>query len=92
MRDYSKLLELLRTQETFPLEYTHKVIGAQTPEFEAGIQALLSRTPALRVSQRRSTGDQAHVSVTLVLTAQTAEEVILLVEASHDLPGIRVIL
>jgi putative lipoic acid-binding regulatory protein len=92
MRDYSKLLELLRDQEVFPLEYTHKIIGAQTSAFEDGIQELIRQHPGLKIATRRETQDRAHVAVTFQYTAQRAEDVIILLEASHQVPDVRVIL
>lgn len=91
-KDYSKIREMLEAQESFPFDYIHKVIGRNTPAFLDSVAALESRFPAVRRDSLRPSASQAHVSVTLVLRAADASEVIRLLEATEALVDLVMVL
>ncbi len=89
---YDKLRGLLESQETFPFDYTHKFIGRNTPSFFQSVAALEAQFPkARRVTERRSADDK-HVSLTYLLNADNADEIIALLQATSLLNDLRVIL
>jgi hypothetical protein len=88
---YAKIRDLL-ANETYPLLYTHKLIGANTPQFEAGLQDFeASIAGIVRKGVRLSTGD-AHMAVTYSFRAPDVEAVIAMLEASARIPGLKMIL
>lgn len=91
-KDYSRLKELLVEQETFPLTYVHKFIGKNSPQF---LQALAlwekKFSKARQISVRLSKGD-AHAAVTYEFLADHVDEVIVLLEATDQLPDLIMVL
>ena len=88
---YAKMRELL-ANETYPLLYTHKLIGSNTPQFEAGLQAFEQGVPGIqRVGVRLSSGD-AHMAVTYNYQAADVDSLIAMLEASSKIPGLKMIL
>jgi hypothetical protein len=88
---YAKIRELL-AKETYPLRYTHKLIGANSPQFEAGLRQFEASLVGLtRVGVRLSAGD-AHMAVTYAFHASDAEAIIVMLEASSKIPGLKMIL
>ena len=67
------------------MEYVHKVIARNTPAFLDSLSALEGRFPLLRRGGMRPSASEVHLSVTLILHASTAEEVIRLLEATEEL-------
>jgi hypothetical protein len=92
VRDYSKIREMLEAQESFPIDYIHKVIGRNTSAFLDSISRLESQFPALRRESLRASASQAHVSATLVLRAGSAAEVVLLLEATEAVKDLVIVL
>ena len=84
----SRLLELLKSQHTFPTRYVHKVIGKNSPEFLAGVKDLIDSTVRLSEKTKKETASGSHVSVTLELQAIAAEEVVFLIEKSNTLKDV----
>lgn len=90
--DYTQLKALLEEQETFPLAYTHKFIGKNTPEFAAAVEGLERRFGALTLEHARLSAGDGHLAMTYQFRAASAQEVIDLLEATSKLRDVRVIL
>jgi len=91
-KDYSKIRDLLEAQESFPIDYIHKVIGRNTAAFLQSMDRLEAQLPAVRRDTVRPSASQAHVSVTLVLRAESAADVIRLLEATEQLEDLVMVL
>ena len=83
---------MLEAQESFPIDYVHKVIGRNTPAFLESVAALEARVPAVRREGTRQSASQAHISITWVLRAQTADEVIALLQETQALVDLVMVL
>lgn len=91
-KDYSKLKQLLEEQESFPLQFTHKFIGKNSPRFVQGVERLEKQWPALKLQSSRTSKGDAHVALTYVVEVKSADEVIVLLEATGRIEDILVIL
>jgi putative lipoic acid-binding regulatory protein len=85
--------ELIEAAHEFPGQYLIKAFGPATALFRSGIeQAGRSAVGArLELSERISSKGNS-ICITLTLTAQTVDEVILAYESLHDVPGLKMIL
>jgi putative lipoic acid-binding regulatory protein len=90
--EYAKLKALLEELESFPHDYTLKVIGDNTPAFAQGAAELERRNSALRLHGRRESGKASHVALTYVFRARSADEIVELLMAAEAIPDVRVIL
>jgi putative lipoic acid-binding regulatory protein len=90
--DYSKIRDMLEAQETFPIEYIHKVIGRNTAAFLSSLDRLEAQIPSVSRQVVRPSASNVHVSVTLVLRAENAGEVIRLLEATEKLDDLVMVL
>ena len=91
-KDYSKIRDMLKAQETFPIDYIHKVIGRNTPAFLDSIAVLERKFPLLRRDLVRPSASQVHVAVTLILRASSEDEVIQLLEETEELVDLVMVL
>jgi putative lipoic acid-binding regulatory protein len=91
-KDYSRLKELLETQESFPLEFTYKFIGKNTPAFATGVGQFEKAYPKLKLQSSRMSKGDAHVALTYVITAGDADQIIQVFEAISRIPDLHVIL
>lgn len=90
--DTTRLLELL-SQESFPLEYLHKFIGKNSPEFKEAVAQLAARFPAVHTQHVRESGkSHAYLAYSFSLTALQPKDVTDLVEATSQLPGLALLL
>lgn len=93
--DYTKLRELL-ANETYPHRYIHKFIGLKSDVFVQAVLLLEKKHPnAKRVSERESvssSGQQLYIAYTFEFLAQTPEDVIALMQATTQLPDLKIIL
>ena len=95
MSTREEILDRLNDVHSFPGEYVFKVIGENTTEFvtrivQACINALKpGATPGVRT--RESSGGR-HVSVTLTVQVEDAEEVLRVYDMMGKLEGIKFIL
>jgi len=87
-KDYSKIREMLESQETFPLDYVHKLIGKNSAVFEESLKAFESRFPAMRRQFSRPSASGNHLAVTFLFRAQNVDEIIQILEASEQLPDL----
>ena len=83
---------MLEAQESFPIDYMHKVIGRNTSAFLNSVAALEKRFPAIRREGVRQSASQGHVSVTWVLRAQNVDEVIALLQETEHLVDLVMVL
>jgi len=90
--DYSKIRDLLEAQESFPIEYIHKVIGRNTAAFLASLDRLEAQIPAVRRQSVRPSASNVHLSVTFVLRAENAGEIISLLQATEKLDDLVIVL
>jgi hypothetical protein len=91
---YEKLRELLDA-ESYPHRYVHKFIGRKTPAFLKSVEELEAEFPeAVKVSSRESAGTSAEpfLALTYELVADTPDEIIDLLEATHQLDDLKIIL
>lgn len=94
MQDQRMFIENLNAAHAFPCAYTFKVIGENTPELLNGalrVMALLVPGVEPRVSKRESSHGR-HVSLTLELTVQDAETVVLVYAELRRLGGLKMLL
>jgi putative lipoic acid-binding regulatory protein len=84
---YERLRALL-SQETFPHEYIHKLIGNNVPTFHASLRELEREFPKLRREGERQSATGKHLAVTFVLSADSVDDVIRLVERSQKIEGL----
>lgn len=89
---YDKLRELLNAQEVFPVRYLHKFIGKNTVVFEQGVVALNAAFNGLELQSRRESGGGKHVAYTYAIDARSAEEIIMLFEATERVPDLLMVL
>lgn len=87
--------ELLEATHEFPCAYTIKAIGAARDGFEVRIvraaRTILPRSAAV-AHRARATPNGAHVAVTLVVQAQTPDEIITVYQALQTVDGLRFLL
>lgn len=90
-----RLRELLM-REIYPHCYVHKFIGHQTPAFAEAVSGLELAFPrAQRVAARESgkmAGGGRYISYTYELQAQSADEIMALLEATAQLADLKLIL
>ncbi|MBU6376682.1 MAG: DUF493 family protein [Bdellovibrionales bacterium] len=92
MQDFAKIRAMLEAQEQFPMDYLHKVIGRNTTLFTGSIERLERKLPALRREGIRQSASQNHVSVTWILRAQNADEIIALLQETQCLEDLVMVL
>ena len=88
---WEKLTLLLKNEE-FPLPYTLKVIGNNSPAFQEGCLRLMHRFPQLKQTGSRSTSKSLKVSFTFEFTSANAEEIIDVYQAASTMTDILVLL
>lgn len=93
MQDYEKLRELL-SEEEYPHLYVHKFIGLNTDSFRADVAAFESRFPTVKqVSARESAGSAAsYLAYTYQLEANSADEIIELLQDTATLTDVKILL
>ena len=89
----TQMMDLLKTQHTFPGPYTFKFIGRADETFAArvvaAVQGVLGSSDILEHVARHS-GKGGHVSVTIVPTVASAEQVLAVYDAVAPLEGVLV--
>ena len=90
-KDYARLQALLEEQETFPLEFTYKFIGNDTPAFAASIAAFERSHSTLRPAGTRRNGAK-HVAMTYQFTAPSAAVIIEIYRAIEKIEDIIIVL
>lgn len=90
--DYSKLKALLEAQETFPHRYVHKFIGRNSPRFAQSVEAFQARFPKLELQHARLSKGEAHLALTFHLVAESADEIIAVLEATADIEDLHLVL
>ena len=89
--DFTNLRELLKN-ESYPHRYVHKFIGLATPAFSESLSILEADFPtAQRVGERKSGGDR-FIAYTYELHAESPEDIVRLLEATHLLADLKMIL
>lgn len=91
-QDYAKLKALLEAQETFPHRYTHKFIGKNSPRFAQSVERLQARFPNLMLETARLSKGEAHLALTFIIEAQTADDIIAVLEAMGDVEDLHLVL
>jgi putative lipoic acid-binding regulatory protein len=91
-RDYGRLKALLEDQETFPLQYTFKVIGKNTRDFGSGLAEFEAQFPNLVRQGKRESAEGAHISVTYSVLARDASEITWLYEQASEIRDVRILL
>lgn len=93
--DHRPSADLLESTHLFPGTYTIKAIGRTEEDFERRIvevvSACLAAASDLEYSTRATKGGR-HVSVTLEVTVQNAEQVRLIYAEVRDVPGLTLLL
>jgi putative lipoic acid-binding regulatory protein len=85
--------ELIEAAHEFPGEYLIKAFGPATDLFRAQIElAGRAAVGARLVLSERLSSKGNSICITLTLTAETADEVILAYDRLHDVPGLKMIL
>jgi putative lipoic acid-binding regulatory protein len=87
-------LKTLLENETYPHRYMHKFIGAKTSDFLAGVESLTRAFPSAKVSTRETPGKggQVYVAYTFEFEADSADEIIRLIRATHSIKDLKVVL
>lgn len=89
---YTNLRALLEN-ETYPHFYTHKFIGRHTPIFLEAVETFKAKFAYLTLStQFRLSTKGDYISFTITFMAATAEDIITVIEATSQLPDLKIIL
>jgi hypothetical protein len=91
-KDMSRLRALFEAQEEFPLDYTHKFIGRNTPTFEQGVAEWRRKFTPIACPSDRLSANQAHRSLTFVLRMDTVDALIAMLEATDEIPDLVMVL
>lgn len=85
--------ELIEANHEFPGEYPIKAFGPASETFRVAVHTATRQAVGARfvVSERLSSKGNS-VCITLILAAETVDEVICAYERLHDVPGLRMIL
>lgn len=86
---YQKLKELLLEQENFPLQYPIKLIGTNDGKFMTAIDSLIAERPELSKHGVKMSSEARHVSVTLILSAKSADHVVETLLILETIDGLR---
>lgn len=85
--------ELIESNHEFPGEYMIKAFGPAHEPFRAGVGEAAFAAVGARVEIRERVSSQGNsICITLVLTAESVDEVIFAYERLHAVPGLRMIL
>ena len=85
--------ELLEAVHVFPGQYLIKAFGPATDLFRSGIEQAGRSAVGARLELSERISSKGHsICITLTLTAQTVDEVILAYDRLHDVPGLKMIL
>jgi putative lipoic acid-binding regulatory protein len=85
--------ELLEAAHSFPGEYLIKAFGPATDLFRAEIERAGRAAVGARLVLSERLGSKGNsICITLTLTAETVDEVILAYERLHDVEGLKMIL
>lgn len=89
---YTSLRALLEN-ETYPHFYTHKFIGLHTPIFLEAVETLKSKFAYLTLStQFRSSAKGDYIAFTITFMAATVDDILTIMEATSQLPDLKIIL
>ena len=91
-KDYTKLKELLMAQEKFPIDYLHKFIGKNSPQFATSVATFERKFPGIKLTSSKMSKGDAHVALTYVFQAYDADSVVELLKATDIIEDILVIL
>lgn len=87
-KDFTQLKALLESQETFPTDYLHKFIGRNTPAFVNGVNVLEQQFPKLKLKHSRMSSGDANVALTYVFNANSADEIIALLQVTDNIDDV----
>ncbi len=73
-----KFKDLLNSNHQFPLNYVHKIIGANTPVFLNSIKEFEAKFIGLKRTVEKQSASGKHLSLTYEYVAANAEDVVLL--------------
>jgi len=73
---FAKFRELLEKEHQFPLEYTHKIIGKNSPIFLQSVAEFESKHIGLRRVGERISASGNHLALTYEYLAATPDDVI----------------
>jgi putative lipoic acid-binding regulatory protein len=85
--------ELLEAAHQFPGEYVIKAFGPAHEQFRSDVDAAARAAVGARVELTERLGSKGNsICITLTLAAETVDEVIVVYERLHGVPGLRMIL
>jgi hypothetical protein len=87
-----KFRTLLEKIHSFPTKYIHKVIGKNSNDFKASLEALEIQFKGLLRTSEKTSANQAHLAITYDFDAKDPEAVIALTVASHKIKDLLFIL
>lgn len=88
----ARLMALLDEQHSFPMTYTHKIVGKNTDVFRNALHELVKKFTELKIVSEKQTSTGAHVSVTFEMTASGSHAIADLVEMSGEIPDVLFVL
>lgn len=91
-KDYAKIRALLLEQEAFPLSFTYKFIGFQTPAFQASVGRLERAYPSLTHEMDRESSGGKHLAKTYRYEAADVDAIIEIFEAIEKLDDLVIVL
>ena len=91
-KDMSRLRALFEAQEEFPIDYTHKFIGKNTPAFDRGVAEWKKKFTPIKCPSDRLSANQAHRSLTFVLRMENVDALIAMLEGTDDIPDLVMVL
>jgi putative lipoic acid-binding regulatory protein len=77
-----RLRETLLETESFPLKYTHKIIGKNSERFRISVAQCTSPFENASCTQERTSQNGNHVSLTFEVQAETADHVVEFIQAT----------
>lgn len=90
--DYTKLLALLKDQETFPFDFPVKFIGLNSAAFHLGVKTLEKAYPSMRIKTRRESSKGALLALTYAYPADNAEAIVGLLDSISKIEDVKIVL
>lgn len=85
-------LKTLLAKENFPLLFTFKFIGKNSPQFLEGAKDLKSKCAGLELKGERLSQNRNHASFTYELQADTPELILTVYQAISEIPDLLIVL
>lgn len=89
---FTKFKQLLIDTYLFPANYTHKFIGKNTDAFSNGVLLFEAKFVGLKRTGEKKSANDGHIALTYSFLAGTADDIIELAKATHEIEDLLYIL